>query len=124
MSEEKKPAVPRLSDDELREFIDAFVSGRIFTSNHVPEGAGDMIAMVFMPIAFGAITKEIAEETALVYEYIDKAGPRSINGMPIFFSCRLLHKDDWERALPALRAERDRRKNIELPPRQERAGDE
>lgn len=117
MSEEKKrEPLPRLSDDELREFIDAFISGRIFTSNHIPEGNGDLIAMVFMPIAFGAVTKETAEEVALVYEYLDKAGPRSINGMPIFFSCRLLHKKDWERALPVLKAERDRRKNIELPP--------
>lgn len=114
---DKKPAaLPRLSDDELREFIDAFVSGRIFTSNHVPEGHGDLIAMVFMPIAFGAVTPETAEEIGLVYEYLDKAGPRSINGMPIFFSCRLLHKKDWERALPVLKAEHERRKAIELPP--------
>ena len=30
----------------------------------------------------------------LIYEYIDKAGPRSINGLPNFFSMRLLNKED------------------------------
>lgn len=35
--------------------------------------------------------------------WIDKANPMSVNGYPTFFSCRLVHKDDWkvigERAL-------------------------
>ncbi len=31
------------------------------------------------------------------YEYIDKAAPRSVNGLPIFFSMRMLSRADQKR---------------------------
>jgi hypothetical protein len=30
----------------------------------------------------------------LIFEYFSKAGPRSINGMPMFVSCQMLSKED------------------------------
>lgn len=38
--------------------------------------------------------ENMLKSIGLVYEYLDKAGPRGINGMPNFFSCRLLNQDD------------------------------
>ena len=35
-----------------------------------------------------------AEHVGLVFEYYDKSGPRSINGLPMFMSCQLLNRED------------------------------
>lgn len=47
-------------------------------------------------------------------EHVSKAGPRSINGYPMFFSMRAIHKDDWVRIRKAVEAELDRQKNLEV----------
>lgn len=117
--------VPRLTDDELRKFIDDFVSNRIFTSAHVSEGSQNLLSMIFMPIAFGAFkdqNEESVKNIGLIYEYYDKAGPRSVNGYPIFFSLRYIHTKDWERARKVIHAELERRKAIELPPEEPEGG--
>lgn len=36
------------------------------------------------------------EQLGMIWEHLDKAGPRSINGLPCFFSMRLLHVDQLE----------------------------
>jgi hypothetical protein len=42
------------------------------------------------------------DEIGVVWEYHSKSMPRSINGLPCFMSCRIMHKDDWKRATKAL----------------------
>jgi hypothetical protein len=114
--------LPHLTDDELREFVDAFVSQQIFSSQHLPESDLDMLKVIFMVLAFGALdgyTPEDVADIGLIYEYLDARGPRSVNGYPTFVSCRLMRKDDWVRARVAIVAETERRKNIELPPVQQ-----
>ena len=109
--------IPRMTDDELREFVCAFVDGRIFTAHQVQNEG--MIPQVFMPLALGALAQyqpETLTEIGTVYEYLNKAGPMSINGMPTFFSCRFVHVKDWERAQKAVMIELRRREDIELPP--------
>jgi len=104
----------RLTVDELRTFIDDFVSGRIWTSVHTPE---NLIATVFMPIAFGAFkdsTEESLNDVGVIYEYMTNAGPRSVNGCPMFTSMRILHKKDWQRAARAIDREQKRRKSIKV----------
>lgn len=46
--------------------------------------------------------KAQTDEIGIVWEYHSKSLPRSINGLPCFMSCRIMHKDDWERATKAL----------------------
>lgn len=53
-------------------------------------------------------------DLGVVWEYYDKAGPRGINGYPCFFSCHLMHREDWERARRAADKEHERRKQIDL----------
>ena len=36
------------------------------------------------------------------------AGPRGINGFPMFFSLSVLHKEDWERVKAAILREQER----------------
>ncbi len=109
--------LPRVSDDKLREFVDDFVSNRIFTSAHLRDTEADLLPMIFMPLALGCFSKvqpDSLKQIGILYEYYEKAGPRSLNGKPIFMSFSMLHVDDWERAKAAIDRETERRKNIEL----------
>jgi hypothetical protein len=49
-----------------------------------------------------------------LYEHLSQAGPRSINGYPIFWSVRILNRDDWQRAAAAIDRELERRDNMEI----------
>lgn len=101
--------------DELRQFVDDFVSNRIFTSAHLREN--DDIAMVFMPVALGAFSgwsDTGLERIGVLWEYLSQAGPMAINGLPCFFSFHVLNADDWKIAREAILREQERRKNIEL----------
>ncbi len=53
-------------------------------------------------------------DIGLIYEDIGQAGPRSINGYPIFWSFRILNKSDWERARKAIAIELKRREDMEV----------
>lgn len=104
----------RFTDDELRTFIDDFLSGRVWTSVHTPD---NLLTSVFLPIAFGGFasyTDSSLENIGVLYEHMAKAGPRSVNGCPMFLSMQFMHKDDWERAAKAIDRERERRKAIEV----------
>ncbi len=109
----ERPA--RCSDDELREFVVGWCDGRIFCSAELP--TPDLLGSVFMPLALGALQEWTREEIGLigvVWEYRREAGPLAVNGQPVFFSCRLMHRDDWERARRAIDRELERRRTIEL----------
>ena len=97
----KDPYVPpRMSEEELQKIVLGLVSGRIFTASEAPV---DLVGMIFMPLGLGGLYTVDWEQVGNVIEYMDKAGPRGVNGYPIFMSCQLIHKDDWsiiaERAL-------------------------
>jgi hypothetical protein len=53
-------------------------------------------------------------DLAVIYEYNSKAGPRGINGYPIFWSFQILSRSDWERARVAITRELERRENTEV----------
>jgi hypothetical protein len=110
------PKLPSVTDEELRTFVAAFCDGRIFTSAHLSEHEqGSLLGSVFMPLAFGAFedwSETEIEEIGIIYEYLDQAGPRSVNGRPIFMSFRMLNQTDWKRAVEAIETEKERRKDI------------
>lgn len=111
----KRIGVGRKSEEELREFVIDFLAGRIFTSAHMTNSAS--LGLVFMPLALGALSDWPDEDWAdigIIYEYLDKAGPRSINGMPSFFSLRIMHRDDWLRCIKAIQREHQRQQEIEV----------
>jgi hypothetical protein len=110
----KQSKVPHLDREALKKFVLDFLDGRIFVSAEVREMS--LLPNIFMPIAFGALagfTEEDTKEVGLIWEYLDRAGPRAINGYPIFSSCRIMHRDDWEKAHAAISKEIDRRKAAE-----------
>lgn len=92
--------VPDMEPDALKQLALDWLAGRVFSSAHIPAHDDRMLGSVFMVIALGAFnnaSEEYVNSIGLVYEYIDKAGPRSINGYPCFFSMRLLSRADMPR---------------------------
>ncbi len=95
----------------LKAFVVDYCSGRIFTSLHLSETELDILPMVFMPLALGA---KVPEDVVVVWEHLDKAGPRSINGYPSFWSCHFMNKADYARVRPVIEAELKRRAEIKV----------
>ena len=62
--------------------------------------------------AEGAANMRYAEDIGCVWDWFDKCAPRSVNGMPMFFSLRLMNRADWERAHKAIMAEIKRRQSF------------
>ena len=83
------------TDAELETLAWDIIGGKVFGSWDIKNP--DMLRMSFMVLAFMEATHmdEIKQnDIAHVYEYMDKAGPRSVNGMPCFFSASYLNKAD------------------------------
>ncbi len=84
--------------------------GKVFGSwnIHQSDFVGSL-SIIFMPIALGL---ELPEGTAHVYEYLDKASPRGVNGYPTFFSCRTLDQQSWKTVYTAVMKLRDSEKVV------------
>lgn len=94
------------SNKEIRELALAIRSGTVFGSWMIPEHSSDMLANVFMPLIFlDDIQRKmlIRNNVTQFYGYLADAAPRSINGMPIFFSMHYLNAEDCTRLTAALK---------------------
>lgn len=90
----------QLTEEEIKKLADDMYRGLIFTDRHVQNH--DDVPRVFMPLAL--LEKEQIEELkagdpGMIYEYMDKAGPMSINGMPMFWSFRFLNQEDAKKVM-------------------------
>lgn len=88
-------ALGGMSEEELRKLAVDFVENKIFTNFHMQEHDvrdGTMLGLIFMPLILG--DGSFATDAWMLYEYADQAGPRSINGYPIFFSVRKIIQKD------------------------------
>lgn len=86
------------SREELVKIGKDMAQGLIFTSNHIREHDMQDVASIFMPLLF--MDEKTAEEFKqtnpfVLFEYLDKAGPRSMNGYPTFFSMGHMNKEEW-----------------------------
>jgi hypothetical protein len=103
---QKMKADERYRDDAfLKALAMDAVDGKIFTSGMIERQ--EDVGMVFMPLLL--MSQETRDEwlkagPTIIYEYLDKAEPRSINGMPIFFSFSYLNKPDAEKFAEFARA--------------------
>ena len=98
-TEEKvEPYSKKWTDEELKQIAVDLFHDKLFTSQHQalidhPES----LETVFMPLVFmdEAGRKQFWDaKPAMIFEYLDKAGPRSINGLPGFFSFQFLQEDE------------------------------
>jgi hypothetical protein len=86
-------AVERLDENEIKQVVDGLVKGQIYTAFDCPP---DMIPMVFMVVGMGGLGEYDLATVGCVYEWLDRAGERGINGCPMFLSCKVVHTDDWK----------------------------
>ena len=98
MNDDKKPwtYTPK-TPAEIEQLAWDIEGDRVFGSWCCPQ---EMISSCFMVLIF--MKKEHFEalnaaKIAHVYEYIEKAGPRSVNGYPSFFSARYIDVDDMKK---------------------------
>jgi hypothetical protein len=78
----------------LRSLALDIVEGKVFGSWSLRNPDKDL-QLVFMVLLF-CKKGDIPEDIGAIYEYIDRAGPTAINGMPTFFSCRFLTQAEYE----------------------------
>lgn len=85
------------TNEELKQLANDMMAGRIFTDRHVkrPQDLG-MVFMLFSLMDNKAMKEFESQEPVMVYEYMDKASPRSINGMPSFFSFHFLTQPEFD----------------------------
>jgi len=99
--EDPKPFSTRYTDEELKQFAVDLFEGKIFTSARIPEAeAATILPSVFMPLFFmdEDLRKDFVEsKPVLVFEYLSKAGPRSINGYPMFTSMQFLNEEEYNK---------------------------
>lgn len=86
--------IPSLSDEQLKTLALDIYAGRVFTDRHARP---DQIAHVFLILSFldeKQVEELRKEPPGLIYEYMHKAGSRSVNGMPMFLSFKVLNQTD------------------------------
>lgn len=94
-SDEQPKLIPDFEPAELLKLARDIIAGDVFGSWSI-RNTHD-IRMVFMTIALGAYSKGVPENLAHLYEYVSEAGPRSVNGMPMFMSHRSINHSDFEK---------------------------
>lgn len=88
--------VKLLTKPELRALAREIAEGRVYTDRHIPPTARNnrgYLGRVFLPVAL-MTSEEIVQlgDVGLYYESIDKAAPHEWNGLPIFYSMRMVRR--------------------------------
>jgi len=109
-TEPETPSYDIRSDEELRKLAVDIVAGNVFGTWSIDGGwSNDIVRSVFMVIGLGGLSAGLIEllnndprfdgENTKVHvdEFMSEAGPRSINGYPIFMSLNLLLGDDVDK---------------------------
>lgn len=90
-------------------------AGLVFTDRHLPRK--ESLLNVFLPLALMShkeavvLNKKIGAR-GVIYEYVNKAAPRSHNGFPSFFSVSFIPHEDAEEFLGYWQEEVDRRQAV------------
>lgn len=94
----------------LRELALDIVEGKVLGSwqLHNPEKE---LSMVFMVLLF-AKKEDLPSDIGAIYEYIDRASKQSINGMPIFYSCRFLTTQQYKDVCDYVKEAREHKKSF------------
>lgn len=91
---------PEMTDEQVHKLAHDLVTNQVFMSDRCRRV--EDIPMVFMSFALAGpeIIKEYKKRQVIhLYEYFSKAGPRSINGYPCFFSNYSINSTDYKRVM-------------------------
>lgn len=104
--------IPDMTADQMKKFILGVCDRQIFTDRHTRHD--DEVGMVFMIVALGGLKDVDVNDLGCIWEWMSQAGPMSCNGMPMFFSCRLMNKKDAAFAFVQIEKEMKRREALTL----------
>lgn len=87
----------KLSDKKIKQLALSFYKGEVFCSAQIKNP--NEVSLVFMPLNFiDTIHAKVLfyenDNRPHFYEFLDKAGPRGVNGYPCFFSFRCINQED------------------------------
>jgi hypothetical protein len=103
-----------MTDEEIKKLALDIRSNLVFGSWNIrKEEFERMVGSVFMPLLFmdEESRKQMKDEEIFhIYEYMSQAGPRSINGYPMFMSFRSINKTDAEKLFKVIAALEDAEK--------------
>lgn len=88
---ENPTEIVSLTEDEIKELARDLATGHLFTHWHLPENEGHMLGSVFMPAGLGGLANYDLRQIGLICEHLSKAGPRAVNGYPMFMSMRVIN---------------------------------
>jgi hypothetical protein len=97
----------RKADREIRQLAADLQAGAVFGSWMIHEYDLPLMGSVFMPLIFlNDIQKKTLKRDGIThfYGYMRDAGPRAINGMPMFYSIQYLNAEDCKRLTASLKA--------------------
>jgi hypothetical protein len=97
MTEGKRSVKDPLTAEEVNDFARRIYRHEIFTSWMAPQ---EMIGSIFMPLHFMSeeqMKEVIAEGGHSMWAEMSSAGPRSINGYPIFMTLNIWNEDNAKR---------------------------
>lgn len=98
MARVPQSTLPRKPVEELHEIAVGIAQNAIFTDRHIAPRDGRMTSMIFMPLGFldrkQLLHLQRKQRPGLIYAKMADAGPRAVNGYPMFFTCSMLHPDD------------------------------
>lgn len=86
------------SKEEIWQLANDIIENKVWTSEFHCKSRED-VGMTFPILSLihpDQVKQMIDIDPAMVYQYIEKAGPRSINGMPMFLSCEYLGNEDFQ----------------------------
>lgn len=108
------PYVP-LTDDKIRELATDIFQGKVFHEAMIRPGeTANPFTVTFL--LDEATVKHLRDNEAFLYEYMDQAAPRSINGMPCFLSFRWMSRADARRVMTMVKAMYDATREVPVPP--------
>lgn len=92
--------LPSMTDDEIKQLAEDMYKGIVFTDRHIQ--IKEELLSVFAVLVLmdqEQLDKLKRNPPGMIYEYLDKAGPMAVNGMPIFFSFKMASIDDTKKIL-------------------------
>lgn len=103
LPEEDVPKLPRMSKEMIGKIAEDLFREKIFTDKHLGDSANTLLPQVFVPLTLMEPERiaPMIDDIGAIIEYYDKACQMAINGYPVFFSCQLVHKDDWKEIVEA-----------------------
>jgi hypothetical protein len=90
----KKSKCKVYTSAELKKLALDCAENRIFGSWQMSSSDTRLIGMVFLPLAFSS-KDTLPSDIAHVYADISKAGPRAINGYPMFYECAFISQAQY-----------------------------